>query len=233
MAVAAPAPRHPTTTAVQPRCANRQAAAAPRKPANEAGSADRFLKLLVTQMQNQDPLNPMDNAQITSQMAQINTVNGIEKLNTTVAGPERPVRADAGAAGRVAGGPRRHRAAGNQLAVADGGRRRAASSSPRRGRRVKVEVLNPPAAWSTRWTWARSRRPPRLRLDPAASAGPTARLPLPRRATQRHRGRARHAADARPRRGRQHQRRLTGSTLETAAGRATATSALRDVKAFN
>jgi flagellar basal-body rod modification protein FlgD len=35
-------------------------------------------------MQNQDPLNPMDNAQVTSQMAQINTVNGIEKLNTTV-----------------------------------------------------------------------------------------------------------------------------------------------------
>lgn len=52
----------------------------------EAGSAERFLKLLVTQMQNQDPLNPMDNAEITSQMAQINTVTGIEKLNTTVAG---------------------------------------------------------------------------------------------------------------------------------------------------
>ena len=56
------------------------------KTANEAGSADRFLKLLVAQMQNQDPLNPMDNAQVTSQMAQINTVNGIEKLNTTVQG---------------------------------------------------------------------------------------------------------------------------------------------------
>ncbi len=47
-------------------------------------TADRFLKLLVTQMQNQDPLNPMDNAQVTSQMAQINTVTGIDKLNTTV-----------------------------------------------------------------------------------------------------------------------------------------------------
>ena len=46
--------------------------------------ADRFLKLLVTQMQNQDPLNPMDNAEVTSQMAQISTVNGIEKLNPTV-----------------------------------------------------------------------------------------------------------------------------------------------------
>lgn len=45
---------------------------------------DRFLKLLVTQMQNQDPLNPMDNAQVTSQMAQISTVTGIDKLNTTL-----------------------------------------------------------------------------------------------------------------------------------------------------
>ncbi len=53
---------------------------------NNAGAADRFLKLLVAQMQNQDPLNPMDNAQVTSQMAQINTVTGIEKLNTTVQG---------------------------------------------------------------------------------------------------------------------------------------------------
>ena len=37
-----------------------------------------FLKLLLAQMQNQDPLNPMDNAQVTSQMAQIQTVSGIE-----------------------------------------------------------------------------------------------------------------------------------------------------------
>jgi len=50
----------------------------------ETASSDRFLKLLVAQLQNQDPLNPMDNAQVTSQMAQINTVSGIEKLNTTV-----------------------------------------------------------------------------------------------------------------------------------------------------
>ena len=45
---------------------------------------DRFLKLLVTQLNNQDPLNPMDNAQVTTQMAQISTVTGIEKLNGTV-----------------------------------------------------------------------------------------------------------------------------------------------------
>jgi flagellar basal-body rod modification protein FlgD len=47
--------------------------------------ADRFLKLLVAQMRNQDPLNPLDNAQVTSQMAQISTVEGIAKLNATLA----------------------------------------------------------------------------------------------------------------------------------------------------
>ncbi|MFA7281226.1 MAG: flagellar hook assembly protein FlgD [Sterolibacterium sp.] len=49
-----------------------------------SATEDRFLKLLVTQLKNQDPLNPLDNAQLTSQMAQISTVNGIEKLNTTL-----------------------------------------------------------------------------------------------------------------------------------------------------
>ena len=52
--------------------------------AGGGGAQDRFLKLLVTQLRNQDPLNPMDNAQITSQMAQISTVTGIDKLNTTL-----------------------------------------------------------------------------------------------------------------------------------------------------
>ncbi|NSL55537.1 flagellar hook assembly protein FlgD [Uliginosibacterium aquaticum] len=44
----------------------------------------RFLKLLTTQLKNQDPLNPMDNAQTTSQLAQISTVDGIERLNATL-----------------------------------------------------------------------------------------------------------------------------------------------------
>jgi flagellar basal-body rod modification protein FlgD len=48
-------------------------------------AADRFLKLLVAQLQNQDPLNPMDNAQVTTQLAQISTVSGINQLNDTVA----------------------------------------------------------------------------------------------------------------------------------------------------
>ncbi|HJV73408.1 MAG TPA: flagellar hook assembly protein FlgD [Noviherbaspirillum sp.] len=46
---------------------------------------DRFMKLLVTQMRNQDPMNPLDNAQVTSQFAQLSTVTGIDKLNDTLA----------------------------------------------------------------------------------------------------------------------------------------------------
>jgi flagellar basal-body rod modification protein FlgD len=45
---------------------------------------DRFMTLLVAQMRNQDPLNPLDNAQVTSQMAQLSTVTGIDKLNVTL-----------------------------------------------------------------------------------------------------------------------------------------------------
>ena len=50
--------------------------------ANDSAAAqDRFLKLLVAQLNNQDPMTPMDNAQMTSQIAQINTVTGIQQLN--------------------------------------------------------------------------------------------------------------------------------------------------------
>src|SRR6478735_11728176 len=55
-----------------------------KKTSATEGLQDRFLKLLVTQMQNQDPLNPMDNAQVTTQLAQISTVSGVDKLNQTL-----------------------------------------------------------------------------------------------------------------------------------------------------
>jgi flagellar basal-body rod modification protein FlgD len=62
------------------------ASPAAAKPAflSSDASEDRFLTLLVAQMKNQDPLNPLDNAQVTTQMAQISTVSGIEKLNATL-----------------------------------------------------------------------------------------------------------------------------------------------------
>ncbi|MDN4052630.1 flagellar hook assembly protein FlgD [Massilia sp. YIM B02763] len=58
------------------------------KPATATDSVqadtDKFMTLLVTQLKNQDPLNPLDNAQVTSQLAQLQTVTGVNKLNTTL-----------------------------------------------------------------------------------------------------------------------------------------------------
>ena len=60
----------------------------PKKATVAEGSVEadtnKFLTLLVTQLKNQDPMNPLDNAQITSQLAQLSTVTGVNKLNTTL-----------------------------------------------------------------------------------------------------------------------------------------------------
>ncbi|MGJ7501107.1 flagellar hook assembly protein FlgD [Variovorax sp. ZT5P49] len=64
---------------------NATSAATSSNVSNE-DSEQRFLKLLVTQLNNQDPLNPMQNAELTSQLAQMSTVSGIEKLNGTLSG---------------------------------------------------------------------------------------------------------------------------------------------------
>ena len=45
----------------------------------ELGQAD-FLELMVTQLENQDPSNPMESGEFLSQIAQFGTVNGIAEL---------------------------------------------------------------------------------------------------------------------------------------------------------
>src|SRR5450830_846962 len=60
------------------------ATAASTTASDTTASQDRFLKLLVAQLNNQDPMNPMDNAQMTSQMAQMSTVSGIQQVNDTL-----------------------------------------------------------------------------------------------------------------------------------------------------
>ena len=72
---------NPINAAGATESASSKAAATATDP---AAAQDRFLKLLVAQLNNQDPMNPMDNAQMTSQMAQINTVTGIQQLNQTM-----------------------------------------------------------------------------------------------------------------------------------------------------
>jgi flagellar basal-body rod modification protein FlgD len=106
-------------TTVQSTTSSTAAAGATSAVSQMSATQDRFLALLVAQMRNQDPLNPMDNAQVTSQMAQLSTVSGIEKLNTTVAALSNSMAAAqslqaASMIGRVA------LVAGDQIAMASG-----------------------------------------------------------------------------------------------------------------
>jgi flagellar basal-body rod modification protein FlgD len=77
-----------STTASGPASINDLMATMNSKAAAATDSVDadtnKFMTLLVTQLKNQDPLSPMDNAELTSQLAQLSTVTGVNKLNTTL-----------------------------------------------------------------------------------------------------------------------------------------------------
>lgn len=45
---------------------------------------DGFLKLLIAQMQNQDPLSPMENTEIMQQIGQIRSISATDKLTDTL-----------------------------------------------------------------------------------------------------------------------------------------------------
>jgi len=51
---------------------------------NELGQ-DAFLELLITQMENQDPLSPAENTEFIAQLAQFTSVESLDKLNTNFA----------------------------------------------------------------------------------------------------------------------------------------------------
>lgn len=60
------------------------------KTANSASDAlknvdlDQFLQLMITELQNQDPLNPMDNTQMLQQISQIRQISSTDKLSSTL-----------------------------------------------------------------------------------------------------------------------------------------------------
>lgn len=60
--------------------ANEAARVAPQKTMGQ----EDFLKLLTTQMQNQDPTNPVDNTKMIADMAQFSSLEAMKQLNDTV-----------------------------------------------------------------------------------------------------------------------------------------------------
>jgi len=56
---------------------------APKNTKDQLGQED-FLKLMTTQLQNQDPFAPVDNADFIAQMAQFSTVTGITSMDETM-----------------------------------------------------------------------------------------------------------------------------------------------------
>lgn len=67
-------------TAIQNLFARQPQAA--ERSRDELGQQD-FLRLMTTQLQNQDPFKPMENGDFLGQMAQFSTVSGIDRLQTT------------------------------------------------------------------------------------------------------------------------------------------------------
>jgi len=49
---------------------------------------DQFLKLLIAQLQNQDPMNPMQGDQMASQLAQFSSLEQLQEINTTLTGQQ-------------------------------------------------------------------------------------------------------------------------------------------------
>jgi len=64
--------------------AGSQAAATSTKKSGAVGKDD-FLKLLVTQLRFQDPMNPMEDKEFIAQMAQFNSLEEMQNLNKNLA----------------------------------------------------------------------------------------------------------------------------------------------------
>ena len=70
-------PRYDPTVAAAPKASTGLGTSA-------AQTQDHFMKMLLAQIQNQDPMSAQDPAQMTSQLTQLNMASGIEKLNTSL-----------------------------------------------------------------------------------------------------------------------------------------------------
>jgi flagellar basal-body rod modification protein FlgD len=80
----------PTTSAVTPAPSSSTPTSSSSSTPLVSGNAtsslgkDDFIKLLVTQLQNQDPLDPLKDSDFIAQLAQFSSLEGIQQLNTNI-----------------------------------------------------------------------------------------------------------------------------------------------------
>jgi flagellar basal-body rod modification protein FlgD len=78
-----------SATTPTPRADTAQAAASgKRTPAGGAMGKDQFLKLLLAQMKNQDPMNPMAGDQMATQLATFSSLEQLQNINATLTGQQ-------------------------------------------------------------------------------------------------------------------------------------------------
>lgn len=75
-----------STQSTSPASAAAAASAAASTAAQPGGALgkDEFMKLLIAQMQNQDPMNPMQGDQMAAQLAQFSTLEQMQEMNATL-----------------------------------------------------------------------------------------------------------------------------------------------------
>ncbi len=71
-----------TSTSAATATGGSNAQSAITQAAGGAMGKDQFVKLLVTEMKNQDPLNPMDGKELAAQLAQFSSVEQLINVNT-------------------------------------------------------------------------------------------------------------------------------------------------------
>ncbi|KAF0193017.1 MAG: flagellar hook capping protein [Gammaproteobacteria bacterium] len=115
-------------------------AANPQPKKSELGQ-DAFLKLMITQLQNQDPFKPMENGEFLTQIAQFSSVTGIDNLNKSFSSVASALYSNQALQASALVG-RSVLVPGDQMKIADGGEMKGAVELPASSDKVTVTILD-------------------------------------------------------------------------------------------